>query len=94
MSQHTYDDYINAYVKDDQNNQYEVCFGLYHGCGHWDYWSDTGYDWIVDEEVTLVFQNALDEQGQIVKLSQELLDEAEEQAGEIYWERYAEGAYN
>lgn len=94
MNNQTYDEYIAAYITDDDNVEYEVCFGLYHGSGRWVFWSDTGYEWTIDREVELVFQEALDEEGNIVTISQDLIYKASEIAEETYWERYAEGHYN
>lgn len=90
----TYDDYISTYVTDNNNVEYEVCFGLYHGRGSWSFWKDTGYEFDIEEDVELVFQEALDEEGNTVTISQDLIDKAEEIACEKYWERYAQGAYN
>ena len=90
----TFDDYISSYITDD-NVEYEVCFGLYHGVARWDFWSDTGFEFNIMEEVTLVFQEAVDPHGNItVILSKDLIDKAEEIAAELYWERYADGQYN
>ena len=91
----TFDDYISSYITDDNNVEYEVCFGLYHGVARWDFWQDTGFEFNIMEEVTLVFQEAVDPHGNItVILSKDLIDKAEEIAAELYWERYADGAYN
>lgn len=94
QSEQTFDDYISAYVTDNNDVEYEVCFGLYHGSGHWDFWQDTGYEFVEDEAVELVFQEALDEEGNTVTISQDLIDKAESMACEKYWERYASGEYN
>ena len=90
----TFDDYISCYITDDNNVEYEVCFGLYHGVARWAFWQDTGFEFNIMEEVTLVFQEALNEEGFVVTLHKELIDKAEEIAEETYWERYSEGAYN
>lgn len=91
----TCDDYISVYITDDQGVEYEVCFGLYHGVGRWDFWKDTGFEFNIMEEVELIFQEAIDPEGEfVVKLSKELVDKAEEIAADTYWERYADGTYN
>lgn len=91
----TFDGYISSYITDNNNVEYEVCFGLYHGVARWDFWQDTGFEFNIMEEVTLVFQEAIDPHGNItVILSKDLIDKAEEIAAETYWERYADGAYN
>jgi hypothetical protein len=90
----TFDDYISTYVVDENDVQYEVHFGLYHGYGTWTFWTDTGYEFDIKEEVELIFQEAYTDEGVQVKLSKELVSKAEDIAAEHYWERYAEGAYN
>lgn len=86
----TFDDYISVEI-----DQYEVCFGLYHGSARWDFWQDTGFEFNIMEEVELVFQEAIDQDGMIVvKLPKEIIDKAEDIAAELYWDRYAEGVYN
>lgn len=92
-SEQTFDDYISAHVTDNDNVEYEVCFGLYHGSGYWDHWQDTGYEFVVEEEVELIFQDAFCE-GDTVTISQDLIDSAKSVAHEIYWSRYADGQYN
>ena len=95
MNNQTFDDYISSYITDDNNIEYEVCFGLYHGVARWDFWSDTGFEFNIMEEVTLVFQEAINEEGVVVvSLPKDLIDKAEEIAAELYWECYADGAYN
>lgn len=90
----TYDEYLSVHITDMNNVEYEVCFGLYHGSGHWVFWSDTGYEWTIDSEVELVFQEAFNEEGDQVKVEDALLKKAEDMAYDIYWERYADGEYN
>ena len=94
MTNQTYDDYISTYVTDNNDVEYEVCFGLYHGRGYWDFWQDTGYEFVEDDAVELVFQEVLDEEGNTVTISQDLIDKAKSMACEKYWERYASGQYN
>lgn len=88
MSNQTYDDYIGVDI-----DNYEVCFGLYHGRGHWDFWQDTGFEFVVDEEVEFVFQEAINEEGLTVVIDKELIQKAEDMAYELYWERYNENYY-
>ena len=94
MINKTFDDYISSYITDNNNVEYEVCFGLYHGVARWDFWQDTGFEFNIMEEVTLIFQEAIDEEGNMVKLPQDLIYKASEIAEETYWKRYAEGHYN
>jgi hypothetical protein len=84
-------DYISAYMQTEKYGQVEGCICVAEeGYGYWGFDDESGYWFEVVEEPDLILQEAIDEQGNVVFLTDLEKEKLLWIASEIYWERYAE----
>ena len=84
-------DYISAYMETEKYGQVEGCICVAEeGYGYWGFDDESGYWFEVVEEPDLILQEAIDEQGNVVSLTDLEKEKLLWVASDIYWERYAE----
>lgn len=87
-------DYMSVYLEKEPFGEIEVCIAIVgHGSGKWEFWSDTGYEFNEITQPDLVYQEALNNDGEYVELTKAEIDKALEIANETYWEKAVEGKF-
>lgn len=87
QSEHTAD-YMSVYIEKEPFGEIEVCIAIVeHGSGKWEFWGDTGYEFNEITQPDLVYQVALNSDGEYVELTKAEIDKAIEMAAEQYWEK-------
>lgn len=84
-----YDDAETVYITTKDHGEVEVHVGIFAGSGHWEYWSDTGYEFCYDSDAEGEVGEAYRKDGEPVALTENEESVAIEKAIEVWWERYA-----
>lgn len=93
QSEHT-TDYMSVYIEKEPFGEIEVCIAIVeHGSGKWEFWGDTGYEFNEITQPDLVYQEALNSDGEYVELTKSEIDKAIAMATEQYWEKAVEGEF-
>lgn len=78
-----------------ENQAYEAYVEIEdHGVGRWEYWHDTGNEFNEMKQPKLVVVEVLNDQGEVIVPSKELVEAVLEVAFERYWVLYCEGEFN